>query len=332
MRGRTAHGRTAAGRTPAGPGAGVGRRLHRGVRRTASATSEQAVATGYVAAWRLVQRLPEPSARRLFEAAADRVHRRDGAGVRRLRANLARIRPDITGSALDELTARALRSYFRYWSESFRLPSWPVDDLVARTRTVHEERLRTPYAEGRGVVVALPHQANWDWAGAWAGATGMPVTTVAERLRPERLYDEFVAFRRSLGMTILPLTGGEPPLAALAGRLREGGFVCLLADRDLTRNGVPVELCGHAARMPGGPALLARETGAPLVPATLGYVGDDLEITFHEPVPVGPGRSGLLTAMQGVADAFGLGLRAHPEDWHMMQRVFTADVASGPVG
>jgi phosphatidylinositol dimannoside acyltransferase len=304
----------------------VTHRLRSGLDRLAAATSGHAVATGYVGAWRMVRLLPEPRARQLFDRAAGRVYAADGAGVRRLRGNLRRVCPDLDDAALEELTERAVRSYLRYWCELFRLPSWPLEDLVARTRTVHEERLRTPYAEGRGVIVALPHQANWDWAGAWACGTGMPVTTVAERLRPERLYDEFVAFRESLGMTILPLTGGTATLLTLAERLHEGGFVCLLADRELGSGGVEVTLCGQRARIPGGPAMLARRTGAALVPLTLAYDGDEMRMTFHEEVAVGDGRQGIAAAMQQVADAFTVGLRAHPEDWHMMQRVFTEDL------
>lgn len=258
----------------------------------------------------------------MFDLLADQAVRRNGRGVRRLRGNLAQVCPELDEAALDELTGRGMRSYLRYWCEAFRLPSWPVEDLVARTRTVHEERLRQPYAEGRGVLSALPHSGNWDWAGAWAGATGMPVTTVAERLEPERLYEEFVRYRGSIGIRILPLTGGEPPLPALEDTLRGGGFVCLLADRDLTRSALEVELCGRPVRMPVGPALLARTTGAALVPTTCAYAGDDLEITFHEEVLVGPGMDGLRRATQQVADAFTVAVRSHPEDWHMLQRVF----------
>ena len=278
--------------------------------------------TGFLTGWRLVRHLPEPRARALFQVLADQAWQRDGRGVRRLRANLAQVRPGLDEAALEELTREGMRSYLRYWCEAFRLPGWPIEDLVARTRTVHEERLREPYAAARGVLSALPHSGNWDWAGAWAGATGMPVTTVAERLQPERLYEEFVRYRASLGMRILPLTGGEPPLPALEQTLRDGGFVCLLADRDLTRSAIDVELCGRPARMPVGPALLARTTGAALVPTTCAYAGDDLEITFHEEVAVGPGIEGLRQATQRVADAFTVAITAHPQDWHMLQRVF----------
>lgn len=300
--------------------------LVRGLSWAAGAAADQAATAGYLAGWRTVRLLPEDRAQRLFRRLADQIHRRGGAGVQRLRANLHRVRPDLADDALDALTREAVRSYLRYWCESFRLPSWPVEDVVRRTRTVDEHHLRDAYAQGRGAVVPLPHMANWDWAGAWACATGMPLATVAERLRPERLYDEFVAYRATLGMRILPLTGGDPAVPRLEEWLRGGGLVCLLADRDLSRTSVEVELCGQPARMPRGPALLARRTGAPLVPVTLHYTGPDLTLTFHAPVPAADGDGGLVTMMQAVADAFTSALRAHPQDWHMMQRVFVDDL------
>lgn len=306
--------------------------LFHGLRRTASAASDNATALGYISGWRLVRLLPEPTARALFARFADEIYRRDGRGVQRLRANLARVRPGASDTELDELSHEAVRSYLRYWCESFRLPAWPMEDLVRRTRTVNEHLLREAYARGNGVVVPLPHMANWDWAGAWACATGMPLATVAERVRPERLYEEFVAYRKTLGMEILPLTGSSGRNPGTFDRLVEwvssGGLVCLLADRDLSRTGVEVTLCGEPARMPRGPALLARRTGAPLIPATLAYAGTDLVLTLHPEVPVAEGEAGLVTMMQGVADAFTEGLRAAPQDWHMMQKVFVADLAS----
>jgi KDO2-lipid IV(A) lauroyltransferase len=300
-------------------------RLQRAVRGvTGSATT-----AAYLAGWRLVRLLPERWAQALFRAIADRIHARDGRGVRVLRGNLEKVRPGLDAAALERLTRDAVRSYLRYWCESFRLPSWPLDDLVARTRTVDEHLVRDALAGGRGVVAPLPHTANWDWAGAWACAEVAPLMTVAERLEPERLYDEFVAYRAGLGMHILPLTGGDATLPQLERWVRGGGLVCLLADRDLSRTAVEVELCGHPARLPRGPAVLARRTGAPLVPVTLHYGDGTMTLTFHEPVPHAEGDAGIVTMMQGVADAFTAALRAHPEDWHMMQRVFTDTTARG---
>lgn len=297
----------------------------RGLARAAEAASQHAVAAGYLTGWRLVRLLPERAAIGAFTRAADEIHRRQGKSVQRLRANLGRVRPDLDADALDRLTREAVRSYLRYWAESFRMPSWPIEDLVRRTRVVNEEAFRKAHAEGRGVVAPLPHMANWDWAGAWASATGMPLTTVAERLKPERLYDEFVAYRASLGMEILP-AGDPATFPTLIDRLREGRLVPLLADRDLSRSGVEVTLCGLPARMPRGPAELARRTGAALIPATLAYDGPEMVITFHDPIPEVAGEDGAKVMMQAVADVFTEALRADPVDWHMMQRVFTADL------
>ena len=170
------------------------------------------------------------------------------------------------------------------------------------------------------MICALPHLANYDHAGAWAGLTGMPVSTVAERLQPESLFDRFIEYRKKLGMEVLPLTGGDDDVTGvLADRLRAGGFVCLVADRDLSERGVPVTFFGRPSRMPAGPAALSLKTGAPLIPATLHYDGPDLVITFHEVVEPDGGAAAMT---QRCADAFAIGIAEHPQDWHMLQRIF----------
>jgi KDO2-lipid IV(A) lauroyltransferase len=163
---------------------------------------------------------------------------------------------------------------------------------------------------------------NWDWAGVWATQHGMPLVTVAERLEPARLYDQFVAYRTRLGMEILPLTGGAPAFPQLREWVSGGGFACLLADRDLSRTGVDVRLCGRRARLPRGPAVLAQQTGAPLMPVTLSYADKRMVMRLHEPVPHAPGEAGVAAMTQALADVFTAAIREHPQDWHMMQRVF----------
>jgi lauroyl/myristoyl acyltransferase len=231
--------------------------LLRGAGRAAAAASDQATTFGYLSGWRLVRLLPERQAQAVFRALADQIHRRGGKSVDRLRANLRLVRPELSESGLDALTHEAVRSYLRYWCESFRLPAWPIEDVVRRTRTVDEHYLRDAMAAGHGAVVPLPHMANWDWAGAWACAEVSPLCTVAERLKPERLYDEFVAYRRTLGMEILPLTGGDATLPKLEAWVRGGRLVCLLADRDPDVGG------GAAVRPRGADAARSRRAGAP---------------------------------------------------------------------
>ena len=120
------------------------------------------------------------------------------------------------------------------------------------------------------MIFALPHMGSWEHAGAWIVLCGAgKVTTVAERLRPESLYDRFVAFWERQGMEVLPHSAGASRFGVLAQRLRAGGLVALLCERDLTGSGIEVEFFGEPARIMGGPAGLAEQTGAALMPVTL---------------------------------------------------------------
>ncbi|GAB2770955.1 phosphatidylinositol mannoside acyltransferase [Streptomyces chlorus] len=284
----------------------------------------------YGAGWATVKKLPEPVAVRLGRTIADIAWKRRGRGVLRLEGNYARVVPDASPERLAELSRAGMRSYLRYWMESFRLPAWSPERIANGIDIKDIHRLTDGMAAGKGVVLALPHLANWDLAGAWATTgLGIPFTTVAERLKPETLYDRFVAYREGLGMEVLPHSGGSA-FGTLARRLRDGGLVCLVADRDLSASGVEVEFFGETARMPAGPALLAQHTGALLLPATLWY--DDSPVMrgrVHPAVPVpesGTRAEKTSVMTQALADAFATGIADHPEDWHMLQRLWLKDL------
>jgi phosphatidylinositol dimannoside acyltransferase len=293
--------------------------------------NDAVIDAAYAGGWSVVKGMPEWLARRQFDAVADAVWFRDGPNVRRLQSNLARVNPALTHLELKRLTREGVRSYLRYWCEIFQMPKMRTADLIARMDVVGEPLLRTAVAEGNGMILSLPHMGNWDQAGAWLAGTGVPFTTVAERLKPESLFTRFVEFRESLGMEVIPLTGGEqPPFKILAERLRAGGVLCLLADRDLTPRGIEVDFFGSAANMPAGPAALAYDTGAALLPVTSWYPSRTrwgLHIHDRIQVPGEGSREEKIHAMtQQVAAAFQSAITAHPQDWHMLQRVWTADL------
>ncbi|WP_406115873.1 phosphatidylinositol mannoside acyltransferase [Streptomyces sp. NBC_01014] len=284
----------------------------------------------YGLGWGAVKKLPEPVATGLGRRIADFAWRRRGKSVLRLESNLARVVPDAGPERLAELSRAGMRSYMRYWMESFRLPAWSEQRVRTGFDVQDVHHLTDGLAAGKGVVLALPHMGNYDLAGAWVTTElAVPFTTVAERLKPETLYDRFVAYREGLGMEVLPHTGGSA-FGTLARRLRDGGLVCLVADRDLSASGVEVTFFGEATRMPAGPALLAQQTGALLLPVTLWY--DDSPVMrgrVHPPVEVPetgtrPEKTSVMA--QALADAFATGIAEHPEDWHMLQRLWLADL------
>ncbi|MGW1612515.1 phosphatidylinositol mannoside acyltransferase [Streptomyces sp. NPDC002285] len=294
----------------------------------------------YGLGWGTVKKLPEPVAVRLGRTIADLVWKQRGKGVQRLESNYARVVPDATPERLAELSRAGMRSYLRYWMESFRLPAWSAERVKGGFDVKDVHYLTDGLAAGKGVILALPHLANWDLAGAWVTTKlETPFTTVAERLKPETLYDRFVAYREGLGMEVLPHSGGTA-FGMLARRLREGGLVCLVADRDLSASGVEVDFFGDTARMPAGPALLAQQTGALLLPVTLWYEDSPvMQGRIHPPIEVpetGTRTEKTSVMTQALADAFATGIAEHPEDWHMLQRLWLADLeprpAAGPAG
>jgi phosphatidylinositol dimannoside acyltransferase len=279
---------------------------------------------GYAAGWRLVRVLPQSWAMAAFRYCADLAARRGGAGVRQLRSNLRRVVPDASEAELDELVRAGLRSYARYWCEAFRLPS--MDHRHIQQTLGHHidglDHLDKALAEGKGAIVALPHSGNWDIAGVFLVGHCGQFATVVERLRPESLYRRFVAYRESLGFELVPLTGGvQPPFEVLTRRLRENRVVCLVADRDLTPAGVHVTFFGEQAKMPAGPARLARNTGAALLPVGCWFTDGGWGFRVHPPVNV----ADVAGTTQAMADAFAADIAEHPQDWHMLQRLWPAD-------
>ncbi|WP_152191131.1 phosphatidylinositol mannoside acyltransferase [Georgenia satyanarayanai] len=291
---------------------------------------------------RVVPRLPAWLSAGLFAGAAELAALTGVAGVGQLRANIARAVPEASPRELRRLTRRGMRSYMRYYEESLRLPTVSEAQLGQRVRAVNDGWVRAELAAGRPVVVALGHLGNWDLAGAWATRFLAPVVTVAEHLEPEELFQSFLDFRRGLGMTIIPLERDGSTFRELLRETRAGApLVPLLADRDLSRTNVDVELLGERARVAPGPATLAVATGS-----AIAFVGIHYErlrgprrqaagsrwgivITFGDPLtpPDGASRERTVAALtQAWVDELGAAVRAHPEDWHMLQPLFVRDL------
>ncbi|MTD16381.1 phosphatidylinositol mannoside acyltransferase [Nakamurella sp. YIM 132087] len=302
--------------------------------------ADRAADLGYRAAWAGIRTVPPGITTPVANLLADRALRRRGKGVVQYARNLRRVLTwseagpgtvPVTPAELSDTVRRGLRSYARYWLETFRLESMDHAAVAAsaEANTVGLHHIRDAVAAGRGVVMALPHSGNWDVAGLMITREFGSLTSVAERLRPESLYDRFVAYRESLGMEILPLTGGHASVSQqLKDRLTAGGIVCLLGDRDLTSSGVPVTFFGEQTRMPAGPAMLAALTGADLVVVHLTYTPDGWHQTVSPPVQL-PG-SRLAEQVRGgtqlVADGFAANIRATPHDWHMLQPLWIEDL------
>ena len=277
----------------------------------------------YSALWRLVRLLPEKLAYRIFDLLAEVAYRRNGRRVTRLRENYKRVRPNLSNDELETMVRAGLKNAMRYWCDTFRISDWSPEQAAQRVISTNEELLHEGMKSGKGVIIAVPHAGNWDHAGAYFCATGIPLTTVAEHLEPEKLFKKFLTYRENIGMEVLDLNSRS--IATLSQRARAGKLIALVADRDISNNGVPVEFCRADAKLPAGPALLAIQTGAALITAYIRYEVEGIRIIFGPEILVpntGDVSQKVKFMTQEIANRFGAQLQKDPVDWHMLQRIW----------
>jgi KDO2-lipid IV(A) lauroyltransferase len=292
----------------------------------------------WLVAWDVCRRLPGPLAFALGRLGGWLMRRTDARRRAALTANLAQVLGPATGErALRRAVARTFANYGRYWIEFFRMERLGKADVLARVTIDGKEHLDRALAGGKGVVIATAHIGNWDAGAAWLGAAGYPSAVIAEKVEPEALFDRFKRERERLGLEVVPLTRGHDALAAIMRAVRQGKVVALLADRDLTRNGVPVEFFGRTAAIPAGPATLAVRAGAVLF---AGVIYQEprrgrWHIVFRPPLyPVSTGnvKADVAALTQRVAHELEELIRARPEQWFVLSPIWRDAVAEPAAG
>ena len=287
--------------------------------------SDWIIYCGYSLMWRIVRILPERAAYNLFALGARRSYKRNGRRVQRLRSNYQKVKPNISEPELEDMVKAGLQSAMRYWCDTFRISDWSKERVFGTVTTTNEHLLLDGASSGNGVIVALPHAGNWDHGGLYFCSRGIRVYTVAEHLKPERLFKKFLEHRNRMGMKVLDLDGGVMP--QLRNYLDDGKLVALVADRDLSKTGIEVDFFGSRAKMPPGPALLALDSKASLITVYVSFKNDGIHMTFKGPIPVDRSAQDKSVEVeritQAMANAFEKDISEDPTSWHMQQRVFT---------
>jgi len=297
--------------------------------------SERALDAGFWLGWNVLWALPARLSHFLFDAVARVSWRMRIKSIRQLELNLSRaLQLEVADPHIRQLARSTMRSYMRYYCETFLLPRWSRAQMRSRVSPINSEAIHAALADG-GVVLTLPHLGNWDLAGAWAADEFGSLATVAERLRPEGVFQKFLKMRRDRGISLMPLTGDGGTYEYLRDHVNQGHVVALLGDRDVARNGMGNQFFGHRASLPIGAALLAIDTGRPLFTCAPYYDGQQLVLEFDDEInfdrtPV-EGRDRLRRAQELSALAianFERHIRAHPDSWHQLQPVWSDLVAS----
>jgi KDO2-lipid IV(A) lauroyltransferase len=287
----------------------------------------------FLLAWRASKVLPPRAIRAAAWALAMYAWATHAKPARRLEQNLARV-TGLSGKPLRTVTRKGMASVARYYAEVLELGRMRPETVDARVRMVDFDRAKSSFADDKGTVAVLGHNGNWDLVGAYACRNIIKVTAVAEVLKPQEVFEEFVDLREKWGMRILGHEGGSTFRELIRLARSERTLVCLLSDRDLTGKGVVVHMWGHDVKVAPGPAALAHAAQVALLPVFVSY--ERLHgakkraarspwgtvMTFGEPLIASefPAEGRIEAMSQAWASQMADAIAAHPEDWHMLQR------------
>jgi KDO2-lipid IV(A) lauroyltransferase len=241
--------------------------------------------------------------------------------------NLRRVFGDVVNDGeIVKLAQSYYAHYARFLGEMIRLPFMSAKRRKAWVRLENVDVLLRAHAKGKGILLLTGHVGNFEVSGL-AGITQFPQYRglfhfVRRPLKP-RLLNEFVMRRfRRAGFGVLGKRGSLDRIIEL---LRDGAFIVYVFDQHAVKGeGITVDFFGHPAGTFKSVALLALETGAPVIPAYTWRERDGSHVVrFEEEVP--------LVTCEDAGEAIRLNTRAynaaiermilaHPEQWIWMHR------------
>jgi lauroyl/myristoyl acyltransferase len=230
-----------------------------------------------------------------------------------------------SGGELRRMVKGSFIGHARYWLEFLRAPHYADEELKRIVRVEDWERWEQLLRDG--AVVAVPHLGNFEPYGHYVAAAGLRGVAPVEETEPPELF-EFLMARRAAGqggVQIVPLRHAFRPMLAA---LRRNDFVALVADRDLSGDGVPVTMFGHATTIPAGPATLALRTGKPLLMARVLRTAPERFSVRAELVEAprnGHAEADVAALTSALAASFERAIGEAPEQWWAAFQPFWTD-------
>ncbi len=147
--------------------------------------------------------------------------------------------------------------------DAIRLPTYSLKDLEKIVVAEGLDVLDRIRAEGRSIILITGHIGSWEVLAGYIAMKGYPLYIVGARLYDPRLNRLLLKMRKSGGYINIPRGGSTKYLLQILNR---PNLLGLLIDQDTRVAGTFVDFFGKPAYTPVGPVILARKTGASLVP------------------------------------------------------------------
>jgi KDO2-lipid IV(A) lauroyltransferase len=235
-------------------------------------------------------------------------------------ANLA----PILGDSPRELR-KATRRLFRNYAEvlidyaTYFGPRRGSLDAVFQGGHAHRH-IESALGRGRGVLLVTGHLGFWELGGLYFRDRGLRVHVLTVYDPDPGVHEARVRIRERFG--IKTITVGRDPWSglAVARALRENGIVGIAVERYRGAGAIPVDLFGRTIPFAPGPAIYARLTGAPVVPAFVVASGHGVYRGIVHPeieMPCSADREAdVVEGTKRIASVVADVIRAHPDQWY----------------
>ena len=172
--------------------------------------------------------------------------------------------PGLGEADVQRIARESYESLGRTTIETAVLPAFSREQVIAMfSRVDGWDIVERAMAAGRGVLFVTGHLGNWELAGSFMAARGIPIEAVARRMQ-NPLFDRYLTeTRKRIGMAVIH---DADAVRRVPRAMRENHAVAFLVDQGavgLASTWVP--FFGRYAKTPRGPAVFALRLGAPVI-------------------------------------------------------------------
>jgi len=286
-----------------------------------------AARVSYVAAlalYALLNTLPNRLALRLGASGGRLICALDGRHRRIVQQQLGMAFPDWSTAQIRRTSWACYEHFGRSAAEFARLGRADRESILSGVTVEGREYLDRAVAEGRGVLFLTAHLGNWELMAVVCNLLGYRLYPVARPLDNPWLNRLIDRIRSRFGSTVISKKKESAP-RDLVQALRDGSCVGILLDQNMASyDGVFVNFFGRPACTAKGLALIARRTGAPVVPAFIAREADGRHhIMILAPVEFSQGRDVKADVITNTARCTAIierMVRRYPDQWLWMHR------------
>ncbi len=208
-------------------------------------------------------------------------------GVRRrvVERQIAAAFPELSKDEVAEMARRSYEHLGRSAIETALLPGLGQAGVLRLVSEVENwDVVERAQAVGRGIIIVAGHLGNWELAGAYLAARGVPLDVIVRKMGNPFFEKYLNQTREQIGMNVVH---DAQAVRHTPRALRDGRAVAFVADqgvRGLASTFVP--FFGRPAKTPRGAGVFALRFGAPVVFIAALRKSDGSYLVGFEEIPV----------------------------------------------